>query len=68
MPINSKLQHRPSPTPTGKAFEVLKLALQMPEVFPGRGGGGCEIFNFRFDRRLRVCSLMTIWTVSYEYS
>ena len=40
----------------------------MPEVFPGCGGGGCEMLNFPFDRRVRVCSLMTIWTMSYEYS
>ena len=60
----------PLPHPTGKAraFEDLKLALQISEVFPGRGGDGCEILNFRFYRRVRVCSLMTIWTMRCEYS
>ena len=40
----------------------------MPEVFPGRGGIGCEMLNFRFDRRKGMYSLMTIWSMTYEYS
>ena len=40
----------------------------MSEVFPGRGGDGCEMLNFRYDRRITLCSFRTIWTIRYEYS
>lgn len=40
----------------------------MSEVFPGRGGDGCEMLNFRYDRRKTLCSFRTIWTIRYEYS